>query len=265
MSKISVFNWAFSLIIVLFGVSCKSDGGNSSATKLQGIYSYDLPDFGGNGVLKVSQLDDTNVRFSLTIVGGPPAHNQGMLEGTAQLRPNGKMDITTEGFGGKCHIEASFEGETAILKTLAGGSAACGFGNGIVADGTYKLTGKDAGFDAPSDTTSLAPATPASPPTNETPPASLDGNWISTSDPKSELKILGAKYAEVYEGKERSNLPFTFYMKCPVDCDPKGGFPCLKVIGQDDACYAVLRVDAVSLELSLIGGTGKTLAFKRKE
>ncbi|MCC7504107.1 MAG: hypothetical protein IT259_02350, partial [Saprospiraceae bacterium] len=54
------------------------------------------------------------------------------------------------------------------------------------------------------------------------------------------------------------------FPKCPADCNPVAPTPCLSVIGQDIVCYTVVKADAQTLELSMIGGRGNTLAFKRR-
>lgn len=103
-----------------------------------GTYTYTLPNDGGSGEIKIYPSDDGTVRFAISVVGPPPAHNQGFMEGNAPLKDN-IVTITNTGFGGNCVIELSFTGDQVEAKTLSGDPAACGFGHGVRADGTYTM------------------------------------------------------------------------------------------------------------------------------
>lgn len=216
---------------------------------LTGTFTYQLPNDAGNGELKVNPLEDGNLRFSLSIVGGPPAHNMGFMEGKATLRDDHIADIVTEEYAGKCHLQLTFSDNQVVIKTLEGDSPACGFGNNVIADGTYKLTDELDPFRGEG---------------GDTPPAGIQGRWQSTSDPLSELMITEGDYIEIYNGREISKLVYAYHKKCPEDCNPGAEISCLKVIGQDYICYALVKTEAKSLELSMIGGTGNTLTYKRR-
>ncbi len=213
-----------------------------------GTYAFELPNEAGSGELEVLDNGDETVRFSLTVVGPPPAHNQGYMEGTASLMGN-TATITTTEYGGKCVIDLTFGEEEVVVKTVTGGSAECGFGNNVMADGTYKRT---------SDTNPFPPVA------GDEVPADLENLWVSTTDPKSELAIGGGKYTEIHDSKAGPRMPFTYHKACPKECNPVGNTPCIRVYGQDNVCYAVVKVNAKTLELSQIGGTGNTLVFKPK-
>jgi hypothetical protein len=214
-----------------------------------GTYNYELPNDGGAGELKVSIADDESIRFSLDVVAGPPAHNQGKLEGTAKMTAQNTYEFATNEYGGNCKISFSFQMDAVELKTLEGDPASCGFGNGVVADQTYTMTDADDPFLSAADAKTAK---------------NLHGQWVSTSDPKSELVLENGFYKEIYEGKDMASSPYQFHPKCPKDCNPAGEFPCIAVRGQDIVCFAVVKVDAKTLELSMINGTGNTLAYKRK-
>lgn len=112
----------------------------------------------------------------------------------------------------------------------------------------------------------VAPEVPEQPALNEAETKtanSLNGNWKSATDPKSVIRIADGKYTEEYDGKEVSSLPYVFYPTCPQDCSPVGSVPCIKVVGQDDVCYTLVKVDAKNLELSMISGTGNTNRYVR--
>jgi hypothetical protein len=216
---------------------------------ITGTYAYELPNDGGSGEIKIYPSDDGTVRYAIEVVGPAPAHNQGMMEGTAPLKGN-VVTITNTEFGGNCVIELTFADDQITAKTLSGDAAACGFGNNVRADGTYTLTDDLNPFAAEG---------------GDDVPAGLEGHWVSTSDAKSEVVIGEGKYVEIYEGKEVSSFPYRYFNTCPDDCSPAGATPCLQMMGQDILCYAVVKVSAKSLELSMIGGTGNTLAFVPKK
>ncbi len=214
-----------------------------------GTYAFELPNDAGSGELKVNIADDESIRFSLDVVAGPPAHNQGTLEGVAKMTAQNEYEFATNEYGSTCKISFSFQMDNATLKTLEGDPAACGFGNGVVADQTYIMKDADDPFLSAADAKTAK---------------NLHGHWVSTSDPKSELVLENGFYKEIYEGKDMASSPYQFHPKCPKDCDPAGDFPCIAVRGQDIVCFAVVKVDNKSLELSMINGTGNTLAYKRK-
>jgi hypothetical protein len=214
-----------------------------------GTYSFELPNDGGSGELKVNRTDAENIRFELSVVAGPPAHNQGMMEGTAKLTEMNVFEYATTEFGGTCKLQFTFGGEAVEIKTLEGDPAACGFGNGVVADNVYRMSSYDDPFLSGADAKTAQ---------------NLLGTWVSTEDEKSVLKIENGMYIEVYDGEEMGRTPFQFFPKCPPFCNPEGGFACLAVMGQDDVCYAVVKADGMNLEFSMVGGTGNTLVYKKK-
>lgn len=216
---------------------------------LTGTYAYELPNDGGNGTLKISRIDADTILFDLEIVGGPPAHNQGMIQLRAtQVSPGVYESVDVEN-GLDCKLQLLFDKEAVEIKTLKGGSAECGFGNGIVADNVYRMTSYDDPFLSGADAAMAK---------------NLQGTWVSTTDNKSEISIENGMYTERYDGEQMSSLPYQVFPKCPALCNPVAETPCIAVMGQDDVCYAVVKADGQSLELSMIGGTGNTLVFKKK-
>lgn len=213
-----------------------------------GTYSFELPNNAGSGELNILDNGDETIRFSLVVVGGPPSHNQGMMEGKAPLKGN-TATISTEEFGGKCVIDLTFTDGQVVAKTVTGGPSECGFGMNVMADGTYKLVDDLNPFRAEG---------------GDPVPADMEGIWVSTTDPKSEVAIGNGKYTEIYETKEMSSTPFRYNKACPADCNPPAKVACIQLVGQDDVCYTVVKLNAKSLELSMIGGTGNTLVFKKK-
>jgi hypothetical protein len=214
-----------------------------------GTYAYELPKEAGSGEIEVLDNGDNTIRYNLVVVGPPPAHNQGYMEGTAPFN-GGVATITTTEYGGKCTITLTFADDQIVAKTLAGDDATCGFGHNITADGTYKMVDDLDPFRAEG---------------GDEVPSTIEGNWQSTEDAKSEVKIEGGQYIDIYDGKEVANSAFSYHKVCPEDCGPAGKEPCIRTIGQDAMCYTVIFADGKTLQLSLIGGRGNTLSFKRKK
>ena len=92
----------------------------------------------------------------------------------------------------------------------------------------------------------------------------LQGNWISTTDARSEISLGKGMFTEIYGGEQMGRFPYEYFAHCPNECNPAADTPCIKVMSQDNVCYAVIKADAETLELSPIGGTGNTLIYKRK-
>ena len=216
---------------------------------ITGLYAYELAKEAGSGEIKILAIDENSVRFALEVIGPAPAFNQGTMEGTASLVGNLATISTTE-YGGKCTITLTFADDQLVAETLAGDDATCGFGHNVRADGTYKLVDDLDPFRGEG---------------GDEAPAAIIGSWVSTQDPKSELKIADGQYADIYEGKEVEKNPFSYHKSCPKDCAPIADTPCIKVTGQDDVCYTVVKADGKSLELSMIGGPGNTLVYKKKK
>lgn len=91
----------------------------------------------------------------------------------------------------------------------------------------------------------------------------LVGTWHSTTDPKSSIKIGDGMFAELYEGKVLNENPYRYQKVCPEDCGGPAGadFPCIRVFGQDVVCFAVVKADGKTLEISQVGGRGNTLKY----
>ncbi|MBK9489255.1 MAG: hypothetical protein IPO07_11020 [Haliscomenobacter sp.] len=211
-----------------------------------GNYAFELPNDGGSGELLVSQISAEQFKFKLTVVGGKPAHNQGMMEGTANILGT-TADFSTSEFGGTCKLSFNF-GDGVEITTLEGDPATCGFGNGVKADGVYRRTSFNDPFLSAADAKKVK---------------QLQGNWRSLDDPKSVVKIVDGKYIDEYDGKEVSAAICLYYPKCPGDCGPAGGGACLKITAQDDVCYSLVSLTATNLELSPNTGRGNTNRYVR--
>jgi hypothetical protein len=96
--------------------------------------------------------------------------------------------------------------------------------------------------------------------------ALLVGDWQSKDDPKASIKIADGKFWFLQKG-DKTEIPmkYQYYPSCPKDCNPVADVPCLKIMGQDDVCYTIVKADGKSLELSQIGGMGNTNKYVRKK
>ena len=235
--------------IEVLALASELEDGMYDFAPVTGAYVFELPNDGGSGELKVARIDGENIRFDLSVVAGPPAHNQGMMEGTAQLTEMNVYEYATTEFGGNCNLQFIFDGEAVEIKTLEGDPATCGFGNGVVADNVYRLSSFDDPFLTGADARIAK---------------NLLGTWVSTEDEKSVVVIENGMYTDVYDGEEMDRMPYQYFPKCPAFCDPIGETPCFSVMGQDDVCYAVVKADGKTLEISMIGGRGNTLSFVKK-
>ncbi|MBL7797439.1 MAG: hypothetical protein JNJ90_13170 [Saprospiraceae bacterium] len=230
-------------------ISETEDAAEPSGEVFTGTYAYELPGDGGTGELLVGRTAYDKFRFQLTVVGKAPAHNQGVLEGEANIHGNG-ASFSTTAYGGTCTLEFFFDENTVKIKTTQGDSPTCGFGNGVLADGEFRRKGYDDLFLNGADAEMAK---------------NVQGEWVSATDPKAALKIADGKYGDVYAGEAMGAWPYLFNPKCPANCNPVAPTPCLQVFGQDDVCYAVVKADGKTLHLSQIGGTGNTLVFTRKK
>jgi hypothetical protein len=212
-----------------------------SSDPITGTYSYDKGD-NGNGDVSISQISADKFKFKISVTGGPPSHTGGYMEGTANLVQN-KGTYSTKEFNGECSLEFTF-GKDVTIKTLKGDPASCGFGMNVMADGVYPRKSHNDPFLSKKDAAAAA---------------KLIGEWQSTTDPKSSIKIGDGVYQDVYVGTNpMPALRYIYSPMCPKDCNPVAKTPCLRVIGQDDVCYTIVKADGKTLELSQIGGTGNT-------
>jgi hypothetical protein len=219
-----------------------------NAIPLTGVYSYDNGDQ-GSGELLVQQTSYDGFDFKLMVVGRAPAHNQGTMEGSAKITPNGVAVYTTKEFG-ECSLQFTWANGAVSIKTLKGDPAACGFGNAVMADGDYKRTNFTNPFLSKKDAQAMS---------------LLQGTWQSAADTKFSIIIKDGLYTETYEGSAPIPTVYIYHPTCPKDCNPVAPMPCLKIMGQDDVCFTVVKADGKTLELSQIGGTGNTNKYVKKK
>ena len=237
------------LELIAIASELEDDVVEPSSDPVTGTYTYDLGGDKGTGELLVSQMAFDKFKFKLSVVGSAPAYNQGMMEGEAMLNQN-TATFSLKEYGGECNLEFNWTAQGVIIKTLKGDDAACGFGHNVTADGTYQRKNFNDPFLSKTDAKMAG---------------MLLGEWQSADDPKASLKIADGQYTDMYEGEGPVPvMRYIYYPVCPNDCNPTAKMPCLKIIGQDDVCYAIVKADGKVLELSQIGGTGNTNKYVKK-
>jgi hypothetical protein len=97
--------------------------------------------------------------------------------------------------------------------------------------------------------------------------SALEGNWVSTDDPKSELQIKGNEWIELYKGEKPETTKFATGDSCLANekakTNPKGKY--ITVFDKDDSrCFYIVSVNDARLELSYVG-RGNTLTYKKKK
>ncbi len=214
-----------------------------------GTYSYELPNNQGTGSLEVSRVSSEVIRFKMLVVGGGPAFNQGLLEGQAQLTAPNVYEYATKQYGGPCRISFTFRYEEVEAYLEEGNAANCGFGQGINLDNKFARKSFDDPFLQGKDAQTAK---------------NLQGEWVAVDDPQSTIALKDGSFFYFYGTEPQGSFPYQYYPQCPGECAAPAPVPCISVIGQDILCYAVVKANGQELELSLIGGAGKTLAYKRK-
>ena len=95
----------------------------------------------------------------------------------------------------------------------------------------------------------------------------LEGNWVSTDDPNSELQVKGNEWIEIYKGEKPETTKFATGDSCLANdkakTNPNGKY--ITVFDKDDSrCFYIVNVNDSKLELSYIG-RGNTLKYKKKK
>lgn len=214
-----------------------------------GTYTYEIKEAQASGELQAAYSGTNAIDFELIIIGPSPAHNQGTMKGKAKLVGPNSYEYATNEFGATCRLVFSFSGDSASVVTAEGDPSACGFGAGIMADHMYSRTGFDHPF------LSRVEAKRAK---------ELEGNWVSQTDPSVELQIGKGYFTTLVSGEIQDQNPYQYGAECPAECNPLSQDACISILGQDILCYTIVKLDKKTLEVSLIGGAGNTLQYKRK-
>jgi hypothetical protein len=90
--------------------------------------------------LQAAAVGADSVRLQLACSRGAPSYNSGLLAQRLALRSGVAVYATTE-FGDRCVIRVRFRDSRALVEQT-GTDAACGFGFGVYAGGTYTRTSR---------------------------------------------------------------------------------------------------------------------------
>lgn len=85
--------------------------------------------------MQAASIGRDSVRVQIACSRGAPSYNSGFLEARLPTRASAATYSTTE-YGGLCTIRIRFRATAAVVQQ-EGTDAACGFGFGVYADGTY--------------------------------------------------------------------------------------------------------------------------------
>lgn len=105
------------------------------------VGTYHLARQAGAGCwLEVGQVTHDSVRVQLSCTRGAPSWNLGFIDERLAVRGGEALWSTTE-FGGQCELRFRFSVSGATVEQT-GGDAACGFGFGVNAGGSYTRTSR---------------------------------------------------------------------------------------------------------------------------
>lgn len=99
----------------------------------------------GGGYFAAQQIGDS-LKFELTIMNGGPGYHSGTATGMMPLKNNVAI-FTTNEFAGECQIVFTFKGNEVEVNQAKGGDFDCGFGQGVMAYGTFKKEKNEAVFE----------------------------------------------------------------------------------------------------------------------
>ncbi|MEY4926186.1 MAG: hypothetical protein RI894_622 [Bacteroidota bacterium] len=94
----------------------------------------------------------------------------------------------------------------------------------------------------------------------------LEGKWQSVEDAKAVKEIGGGKIVDIYEGKKMTTNKFEFSADCSGNACAEGKTAkgCFSSAGEFDIeCFSVINVSDTELEVSLVGGAGKSNHYKK--
>jgi hypothetical protein len=126
---------------------------------------------------------------------------------------------------------------------------------------------------APTDAPTTAPTAAAASPTTaendaknvdfaKKTSAAIQGKWRSTIDPKSEIRIEGDEWTDVYSGKKLATGQLSYSADCKTTFCKGGEKDCFMVImGSESYCYWIDGLTADVFNYTMIGA--KMQMFKR--
>lgn len=128
-----LLNAASSAIIATRATQSKS----APAKNVTGTYEVTYKR-GAGGVLKVLQKSAGEIEFEIEFNRGAPSYNSGVAGGTIPFKNGMAVFKTTEYSEEGCEITFTFQANKVVVRQ-SGADFACGFGHGVICDGTYIL------------------------------------------------------------------------------------------------------------------------------
>lgn len=128
-------SFTFAVILTFFSIA--ASGENAAST---GIYLLKRTKDAGCE-LKILQIGNNGLKFELSCNRGAPSYNSGAAYGTIDIE-NNVATYYHQGASDPCQIQFQFQGTTVVV-SQNGTDAACGFGWGVYADGTYSLVTRE--------------------------------------------------------------------------------------------------------------------------
>jgi hypothetical protein len=210
-----------------------------------GTYVQTLSKNAGTLELLIAQTSVDTLRFLLNLSQNSSPSQVKSFEGKAIIN---QQETQAFYISNTCKLRFDFTENAVSIKTITGSVETCGFGNGLAIEGSYRRKSYADPFLSKLDAKKMA---------------SLLGEWKSTDDPRAKIKIADGRYQDWYDELPVETFLYVYYPNCPNDCKPKKRTSCLKIIGQDEACYTILKVDDNNLVLAPIGGSGKANNYTR--
>jgi len=113
---------------------------NTPAKIVGGTYSFGSDDNAPFGSLMVYPLDEHSALFFLSLCRGAPSYNTGELNGKMTIKGNAVIYDYSDEYS-NCKLKFEFSPDSVKITTDEKRNE-CGFGFGVDADNTYKLTNK---------------------------------------------------------------------------------------------------------------------------
>jgi hypothetical protein len=103
-----------------------------------GTYIFGNSPESPTGKLLFYPTSDSSVIFNIDLNKGAPSYNMGSLTERLVFKNNEAIFFESDSFGFNCKINFKFSGDKVVVST-DGDYSDCGFGNGVQADGEFKL------------------------------------------------------------------------------------------------------------------------------
>lgn len=128
----SIISFCLSFVLIVFPITANQQTASRSCA---GIYKdIQLEKSGGSASVTVYPDTDNSILFYIKIQYGGPSYKSGSLFGRVKI-DNGIAIFSNNDYD--CRFNMTFTNNSLIIRTLKDKND-CGFGYGVIADGTYK-------------------------------------------------------------------------------------------------------------------------------